>query len=137
MNRIIKMYFEDESEGTRADFVATEARKIIKAYHGYEKETKTMTPKTYFDKVIVNGPATIGFKKNGFKKNYYTGDTDKYIIKKADDDAYDLEKAFLMLYAKSQFDSDEEFHKWFKVNMKMFKEAYNEAHPDIDELPID
>ena len=115
--------------------VTTEARKIIKAYHGYEKETKTMTPKTYFDKVIVNGPATIGFKKNGFKKNYYTGDTDKYIIKKADGDAYDLEKAFLMLYAKSQFDSDEEFHKWFKVNMKMFKEAYDEAHPDIDSLP--
>ena len=110
----------------------SEGRIIIKCYKTFKEEKpmyKYLIVRPVFNKVIVNGPATIGFRT---RMRY---NDKKFVIKKADDDAYDLEKAFLMLYAKSQFDSDEEFHKWFKVNMKMFKEAYNEAHPDIDELP--
>lgn len=90
-----------------------------------EPMNKDIIVRPVFKKVVINGPATIGWRYIGNKK---------FVIKKADDDAYDLEKAFLMLYAKSQFDNDEKFHKWFRTNMKQFREAYDEAHPDIGGL---
>lgn len=83
-----------------------------------------------FTKVIVNGPATIAWVTTG------RNPAKKVIIKKADGDIYDLEKAMLLCWAKSWFSDDTDFHKWFRTNMKMFKEAYNEAHPDIDELDV-
>lgn len=91
----------------------------------FKPMNKDIIVRPVFNKVVINGPATIGWRYIGNKK---------FVIKKADNDAYDLEKAFLMLYAKSQFDNDEEFHKWFRTNMKQFREAYDEAHPDIGGL---
>lgn len=70
----------------------------------------------YFDKLIINEPATIGFR-NG----------KKIVIKKAADDIDDLEKAFLMMVVKFQFDSSTEFHSWMKRNMKQMTAAYDLA----------
>ena len=83
-----------------------------------------------FTKVVVNGPATIAWVTTG------RNPSKKVIIKKADGDIYDLEKAMLMCWAKSWFSDDTDFHKWFKLNMKMFEEAYDKDHPDIGELPV-
>lgn len=89
------------------------------------KENKTMR----FTKVIVNGPATIAWVTTG------RNPAKKVAIKKADGDIYDLEKAMLLCWAKSWFSDDTDFHKWFKLNMKMFKEAYDKDRPDVGELP--
>lgn len=83
-----------------------------------------------FTKVVVNGPATIAWVTTG------RNPAKKVVIKKADGDIYDLEKAMLMCWAKSWFSDDTDFHKWFRINMKLFREAYDEAHPDIGELPV-
>lgn len=91
-----------------------------------EKENNTMR----FTKVIVNGPATIAWVTTG------RNPAKKVVIKKAYGDSYDLEKAMLMCWAKSWFSDDTDFHKWFRLNMKMFKEAYDKDHPDIGELPV-
>lgn len=90
------------------------------------KENKTMR----FTKVIVNGPATIAWVTTG------RNPAKKVAIKKADGDIYDLEKAMLLCWAKSWFSDDTDFHKWFKLNMKMFKEAYDKDRPDVGELPV-
>lgn len=113
----------------------SEGRIIIKCYKTFKEEKKQMKDlanaeiRPLFNKVIINGPATIGFI-NDYNHNHPR----KFIIKKADGDAYDPEKAMLMLVCKSQFSSDEEFHKWFKVNMKQFRKAYIEGHPDVGGL---
>ena len=96
------------------------------SWHEKSKENKTMR----FTKVVVNGPATIAWVTTG------RNPSKKVIIKKADGDIYDLEKAMLMCWAKSWFSDDTDFHKWFKLNMKMFEEAYDKDHPDIGELPV-
>jgi hypothetical protein len=72
-----------------------------------------------FTKVVVNGPATIAWVTTG------RNPAKKVVIKKADGDIYDLEKAMLLCWAKSLFSDDTDFHKWFKLNMKMFEEAYD------------
>lgn len=65
-----------------------------------------------FDKIVANGPATIGWI-NG----------KKVVIKKADDDEFDAEKAMLMMALKSLFGDDEKFHTWFRTQMKLMNEA--------------
>lgn len=65
-----------------------------------------------FDKIAANGPATIGWI-NG----------KKVVIKKADDDEFDAEKAMLMMAVKSLFGDDEKFHTWFRTQMKLMNEA--------------
>lgn len=89
------------------------------------KENKTM-PR--FTKVVVNGPATIAWVTTG------RNPAKKVVIKKADGDVYDLEKAMLMCWAKSWFSDDTDFHKWFRLNMKMFEEAYEASKANGDSI---
>lgn len=81
-----------------------------------------------FTKVVVNGPATIAWVTTG------RNPAKKVVIKKADGDIYDLEKAMLMCWVKSWFSDDTDFHKWFKLNMKMFEEAYEASKAKGDSI---
>ncbi len=65
-----------------------------------------------FTKVIRSGPVTIAWIEGK-----------KILVRKTKKDKDDLEKAMLMLYAKSQFGSEAAFHRWFRDQMKIFKEA--------------
>ena len=84
-------------------------------------KVKTQEPTWYpkfrnFTKVIKSGPVTIAWI---FDK--------KVMVRKTKKDKDDLEKAMLMLYAKSQFGSEAAFHRWFRDQMKLFEEANNNA----------
>lgn len=50
----------------------------------------------------------------------------KFMVRKTKKDKDDLEKAMLMLFAKSQFSSEAAFHRWFRDQMKLFEEANND-----------
>lgn len=99
---------------------------FLKTYYIKEEDikmpkVKTQTPTWYssfrkFTKVIRSGPVTVAWI-NG----------DKVMVRKTKKDKDDLEKAMLMLYAKSQFSSEAAFHRWFRDQMKIFKEAENNA----------
>ena len=81
-----------------------------------------MQPPTYyssfrkFTKVIRSGPVTVAWIEGK-----------KFMVRKTKKDKDDTEKAMLMLFAKSQFSSEAAFHRWFRDQMKMFKEAENNA----------
>ena len=81
-----------------------------------------MQPPTYysifrkFTKVIRSGPVTVAWIEGK-----------KVMVRKTKKDKDDLEKAMLMLYAKSQFGSEAAFHRWFRDQMKLFEEANNNA----------
>lgn len=94
------------------------------SWHEKSKENNTMR----FTKVVVNGPATIAWVTTG------RNPAKKVVIKKADGDIYDLEKAMLLCWAKSWFSDDTDFHKWFRLNMKMFEEAYEVSKANGDSI---
>lgn len=75
------------------------------------KEVQKVMPNN-FDKVVVNGPATIAWI-NG----------KKVMVKKSEDDEYDYEKAMLALMVKSFFGNEARFHRWCKDNMKLINKA--------------
>lgn len=86
------------------------------------KVVKIQAPTYYpsfmkFIKVIRSGPVTVAWIKSN----------KKVMIRKTKKDKDDLEKAMLMLFAKSQFDSEAAFHRWFRDQMKLFKEAEDNA----------
>lgn len=78
--------------------------------HMLQEEKKVM-PKN-FEKVVVNGPATIAWI-NG----------KKIMVKKSEEDPYDYEKAMLALMVKSFFGDEARFHRWCKDNMKLINKA--------------
>lgn len=85
-------------------------------------KVKTQAPTYYpsfmkFTKVIRSGPVTVAWIPS--KK--------KIMVRKTKKDKDDLEKAMLMLFAKSQFTSEAAFHRWFRDQMKLFKEAEDNA----------
>ena len=75
------------------------------------EERKNIMPKN-FEKVVVNGPATIAWI-NG----------KKIMVKKSEEDPYDYEKAMLALMVKSFFGDEARFHRWCKDNMKLINKA--------------
>lgn len=84
-------------------------------------KVKTQAPTWYprfrkFTKVVKSGPVTVAWI---FGK--------KVMVRKTKKDKDDPEKAMLMLFAKSQFDSEAGFHRWFRDQMDMFKEAEDNA----------
>jgi hypothetical protein len=97
------------------------AEAIVKGDNKMSK-VKTQKPTYYpsfmkFIKVIRSGPVTVAWIKSN----------KKVMIRKTKKDKDDLEKAMLMLFAKSQFDSEAAFHRWFRDQMKLFEEANNNA----------
>lgn len=77
-------------------------------------------------KIVVNGPATIGF----FNK-YMNGDVrfkpKKVVIKLSKNDDFDPEKAVLLLMVKSMFPDEASFHSWMRRQMKMMNQAMNDG----------
>lgn len=84
-------------------------------------KVKTQAPTHYpaykkFSKVIKSGPVTVAWIEGK-----------KFMVRKTKKDKDDPEKAMLMLFAKSQFGSEAAFHRWFRDQMGMFKEAEDNA----------
>lgn len=77
-------------------------------------------------KIILNGPATIGF----FNK-YVNGDIrfkpKKVVIKLSKNDNFDPEKAVLLLMVKSMFPDEASFHSWMHRQMKIMNQAMNDG----------
>lgn len=101
--------------------------------HMLQEEKKVM-PKN-FEKVVVNGPATIAWI-NG----------KKIMVKKSEEDPYDYEKAMLALMVKSFFGDEARFHRWCRDNMKLINNAIkkdakisaskaSKKHPKVEEKP--
>ena len=94
------------------DYEEQQAQKIANSVTGISKEVKKVMPKN-FDKVVVNGPATIAWI-NG----------KKVMVKKSENDTYDYEKAMLALQVKALFGDDEAaFHRWCRTNLKTICKA--------------
>lgn len=103
----------DASDKEHAEAIVKEDNKMSKV---------KMQPPTYysnfrkFTKVIRSGPVTVAWIEGK-----------KVMVRKTKKDKDDLEKAMLMLYAKSQFGSEAAFHRWFRDQMKLFEEADKNA----------
>lgn len=103
----------DASDKEHAEAIVKEDTKMSKV--------KTQAPTWYssykkFTKVIRSGPVTVAWIEGK-----------KVMVRKTKKDKDDLEKAMLMLYAKSQFSSEASFHRWFRDQMELFEEANKNA----------
>lgn len=106
--RITQTYFSKAAEKCYLNSIYGRRNCKIADACCFKKESKPMD----FEKIIVNGPATIGWI-NG----------KKYVVKCAEEDEYDLEKAILALYVKSIFSSDERFHGWMRKTLKQARKT--------------
>lgn len=92
----------------------------------FKERVNTMKNIPDISKIVVNGPATIGF----FNK-YMNGDVrfkpKKVIIKLSKHDNFDPEKAVLLLMVKSMFPDEASFHSWMRRQMKTMNQAMNDG----------